>query len=157
MATKDAYRLNVDFTFATQITTPGGKTAFIPFFGLASTDGTPLGTVGNPLVTSGGGGGSGMSQAEFLAALRSTATRSTVNSGATSVTLLASNANRKGATIVNTDANTLYVSIAGGTATLADIPILTGGYYEVPYGITGAITGIWGADGTGVSTIYEAA
>jgi hypothetical protein len=84
------------------------------------------------------------------------ATVASVNSAATSTTLLAANANRKGAAFVNTDANTLYIDISGGTATTAGVPVASGGYYELPFGITGLITGIWAADGAGVARVWEA-
>jgi hypothetical protein len=89
--------------------------------------------------------------------LRSTATRSEVPSTAVSTTILAANPLRKGAAIFNTDANVLYLNIAGGVATVNGIPLaaLTG-YYEIPFGITNAITGIWAADGSGQATVYEA-
>lgn len=62
MATNDVYRLSVDYTLATEIVSPiSGKTCFIPAFAMTGTDGTPLGTDGNPLVVAtGGGGGSDM-------------------------------------------------------------------------------------------------
>lgn len=160
MAVHDVFRPSVDYTYATQINPAidTGKVAFIPFYSLASTNGTPLGTAGNPLVTSGTGGGSAMSSAEFLANLRSTATKGTpVNSGTSSVTLLAANAARKGACFVNTDANILYIDISGGTATNTGVPVASGGYYELPFGLTNAITGIWAADGAGVCQPFEAA
>lgn len=106
----------------------------------------------------GGGSGGAMTSVQFLANLRSTATKITpVNSGVSSVTLLAANASRKGAAFVNTDANTLYIDISGGTATATGVPVLTGGYFELPFGITNAITGIWGGDGAGVCQPFEAA
>jgi hypothetical protein len=96
--------------------------------------------------------------AEFLAALRSTAAFTSVNSGTSSVTILASNANRKGAIIVNTDANILYIDLTGGTAatTRYASALATGDEYEVPFGITGTITGIWAADGAGAALVTEA-
>lgn len=84
------------------------------------------------------------------------ATVASVNSAATSTTLLAANANRKGAAFVNTDANVLYIDISGGTATSAGVPVASGGYYELPFGVTGLITGIWAADGAGVARVWEA-
>lgn len=102
--------------------------------------------------------GVGMTQAEFLAANRCTITKSSVNSAASSTQLLASNANRKSLTIVNTDANALYVDLSGGTATNACVPIASGGSYAVSGAVpTNAITGIWAADGAGVATIFEGA
>lgn len=96
--------------------------------------------------------------AMFTAAVVSTSAAITsVDSGATSVTLLAANANRKGATITNTDANALYINMAGGTAsaTAYSVALALGGTYSVPSGYTGAITGIWALDGTGTALVTE--
>lgn len=163
MATSKAYRPNVDLTAATEITVPtspvNSKTAFIPNTMLVDDTGEAIGTGDNPLVVSGGGGGGGgMTQSEFLAALRSpTGTKTAVASGITSVTILAANANRKGATITNTDANALYLDLSGATAssTSYTVAVATGGYYEVPFGYSGNITGIWAADGTGSALVTE--
>lgn len=95
---------------------------------------------------------------EFIAALKSgTATHSSVNSGVASVTILASNANRKGARIRNSDANALYLDLTGGTATVdrAQVTLAQNESYAVDAGYTGAITGIWAADGSGVASIAE--
>lgn len=95
---------------------------------------------------------------EFLAALRSgTGTRTSVNSGTGSVTILASNASRKGAAITNTDANALYLDMSGGTAssTAYSVKVAADGYFEIPFGYTGLITGIWAADGSGVALVTE--
>ena len=97
--------------------------------------------------------------AQFVAALKAaTATHSSVNSGTSSVTILASNANRKGARIFNTDANALYLDLSGGTAVAASraqVKLLTDEGYDVPSGYTGLITGIWSADGSGVASVVE--
>lgn len=87
----------------------------------------------------------------------STGTKSAVASGITSVTILASNANRKGATVTNTDANALYLDLSGGTAssTSFSVAVATNGYYEIPFGFTGLITGIWAADGAGSALVTE--
>lgn len=99
-----------------------------------------------------------MTNAQFLANLRSTATHSAVNSTNSSVTILASNANRKGARIFNTDANALYLDLSGGTAVAASraqVKLATDEGYDVPFGCTGLITGIWTADGSGVASVVE--
>ncbi len=100
-----------------------------------------------------------ITQTEFIAALKSaTNTHSSVNSGASSVTILASNANRKGARIFNTDANALFLDLTGGTAvaaTRAQVSIATNIGFDVPAGYTGLITGIWAADGSGVASVCE--
>jgi hypothetical protein len=99
-----------------------------------------------------------MTSAEFLGNLRSgTGTKTSVNSGTSSVTILASNANRKGATVFNTDANALYLDLSGGTAssTSFTVSVATNAYYEVPFGYTASITGIWAADGAGAALVTE--
>lgn len=85
------------------------------------------------------------------------ATRASVNSGTSSVSILASNANRKGATILNSDANALLLDLSGGTAAATRYQVRLAQYqsYEVGSGYTGAITGIWEADGTGVADVVE--
>lgn len=101
-----------------------------------------------------------MTSAEFLANLRSTATHSSVSSGTSSVTILASNANRKGGRIFNTDANALYLDISGGTAVAASraqYKLATETGMDIPAGCTGTITGIWAGDGAGVASVVELA
>lgn len=80
-----------------------------------------------------------------------------VNSGTSSVTILAASATRKGATIVNTDANILYLDMTGGTAatTRYAYALAQGAILEVPFGYAGNITGIWAADGSGAALVTE--
>ncbi len=87
----------------------------------------------------------------------STGAVSSVASSATSVALLPANANRKGATIVNTDANPLKVLLSAGlaAANAYSHEILAGFDWEVPFGYTGAIFGIWDVDGAGSAIITE--
>jgi hypothetical protein len=99
-----------------------------------------------------------LTSAELLADLRSTGTHSSVNSGTSSVTILASNASRKGARIFNSDANALYLDLSGGTAVAASraqVKLATEEGFDVPFGNTGTITGIWAADGAGVASVVE--
>jgi hypothetical protein len=86
-----------------------------------------------------------------------TATRTTVNSGTSSVTIIASNANRKGATIFNSDANALLLDLSAGTAASTRCQVRLTQYqtYEMPSGFTGAVTGIWEADGAGIADVVE--
>jgi len=88
----------------------------------------------------------------------STATVTTVASGISSVTIKAANTSRKGLTVTNTDANVLYLLVGGGTASATNfsVPVaaLTG-YWEAPYGFTGAVTGIWALDGAGSALVTE--
>jgi hypothetical protein len=66
--------------------------------------------------------------------------------GVASTSILASNANRLGATIYNEGSATCYLKL-GGTASLTSysIQVASGGYYELPFGYTGAIDGITSA------------
>lgn len=75
------------------------------------------------------------------------ATASTVASVApptAAATLLAPNEDRKGATIWNNSTARLFID-HGETVGATDFTarLEPGGYYEVPYGYTGIITGIW--------------
>lgn len=68
----------------------------------------------------------------------------TVAASTTSVSLLASNAARKGATIWNTSTGNLYIDFGATVATTAyTAKINSGGYYEVPFQYNGAIAGVW--------------
>lgn len=75
------------------------------------------------------------------------ATLANVAGSATSVTLIASNANRRGALIFNDSTAVLYVAYAAtASATAHIVQIPAGGYWEAPVPVyTGAITGIWSA------------
>lgn len=75
-----------------------------------------------------------------------TVTPSEVDASIASVELLAANTNRKGATIWNNSAAQLHLelgAIASQTAFTARLE--PNGYYEVPFGYTGEIAGIWTA------------
>lgn len=76
-----------------------------------------------------------------------TATTTGVTDNAASVTLLAANGARKGAIIANDSSAALYVKF-GTTATTTDytVRIAQNGYFEVPFGYTGRIDGIWATD-----------
>jgi len=77
----------------------------------------------------------------------STASVANVNSSVTVVTLLAANAARTGAMIVNNSTATLYVKL-GSAASLTSwsARLDPGGYWEMPRRYyTGIITGIWSA------------
>lgn len=86
----------------------------------------------------------------------STPSQSSVNDSASSVTLLSANANRLGATIFNDSAVELYLKL-GATASTTSFTckMLAGAYYEVPFGYTGIIDGIWASDGAGAARITE--
>lgn len=89
-------------------------------------------------------------------AISATGTLSNVASSATSVTLLASNASRLGATIYNDSTAILYVKLNSGaaSATSYTVQVAANGYYEVPSRYSGAITGIW-ASANGNARVTE--
>jgi hypothetical protein len=83
------------------------------------------------------------------------ATTSTVAGSASSVQLLNNNGGRKGATIYNDSTALLYVKL-GTTASTSDftVKMQADQYYEVPFGYTGKIDGIW-ASATGNARLTE--
>lgn len=85
-----------------------------------------------------------------------TGTRTSVSGSASSVTVLASNANRLGASLFNDSTAILYLDLSGGTASTANYTVQLGqnAYYEVPANYTGLITGIW-ASATGAVKVVE--
>jgi hypothetical protein len=88
----------------------------------------------------------------------SSATLTNVASAATSTTIVAANANRRGLLILNDDANAVkikYGATASATSYTVNIPG-GGGYWEMPQPIyTGVIDGIWAADGGGSARVTE--
>lgn len=89
--------------------------------------------------------------------LRSSASAVTsVADSASNVTLLASNANRLGATIYNDSTVALYVKLGATASTTSfTIKMAADAYYEVPFGYTGIIDGIWASDASGSARITE--
>lgn len=85
-----------------------------------------------------------------------TGTTSSVNDSASSVTVLAANAARLGATVYNDSTVALYLKL-GATASATDftVKIAADGYYEVPSGYTGIIDGIWASDASGAARVTE--
>lgn len=58
--------------------------------------------------------------------------------------LLALNTARIGATVYNDSTSLVYVKLGtGASATSYTVQIAAGGYWECPYGYTGAINGFW--------------
>ena len=85
------------------------------------------------------------------------ATLSTVASTDSSTAIIASNAGRQGLMVFNTDANILYLKY-GATASATDFTVQIGSnvLWEMPEPVyTGAIDGIWAADGSGSAYITE--
>lgn len=91
----------------------------------------------------------------------SSAASFTVPVSATSVSLLAANANRKKLVIANNSNQDLYIDF-DATASVADhcirIPKVTASGFIASYekdGYTGVVSGIWGAAGAGAALIRE--
>ena len=87
-----------------------------------------------------------------------TPTTTSVADTASSTTLLAANADRAGATIANDSTAVLYLLLGSGTASATNytVRMVQHAYYEVPFGYTGTITGIWASDpGDGAARVTE--
>jgi len=84
-----------------------------------------------------------------------TGTQTSVAGSATNVTLLASNTSRKGALIYNDSTAILYVRLqATATTSNFSVKMFSDDTYEVPFGYTGIIDGIW-ASAAGNARITE--
>jgi len=84
-----------------------------------------------------------------------TANKTNVAASITSVTLLAANISRLGASIYNDSPAELLVSMgATASATSFSVDMLPGAYFEVPANYTGVISGIWAA-ATGNARVTE--
>ncbi len=90
-----------------------------------------------------------------------TGTQTSVASSNTHVPILASNANRLGGTVTNDSTQILYLLLAAGNASNTNYTVqlagsTTGGvaYYEIPFGYTGPIDGIW-ASANGNARVTE--
>lgn len=79
---------------------------------------------------------------------------SIVAASSTSVSLLPARANRKGAVVINNSTAPLYLELGAVATTDSVLVLYRGGYYEVPYGYSEAIAGVWGA-AVGTATIKE--
>jgi hypothetical protein len=97
---------------------------------------------------------------QIVAFQSGTGTLSNVSGSASSVTVLAANTARKGATIVNDSTALLYLKFGSSASTSSYTVVLAGAasapfaYYEVPFGYTGIITGIW-ASAAGNARVTE--
>lgn len=85
-----------------------------------------------------------------------TPSQSSVNDTASSTTLISSNANRLGATVFNDSTVVLYVKLGATASTTSfTIKLDPGDYYEIPFGYTGVVDGIWASDASGAARITE--
>jgi hypothetical protein len=78
----------------------------------------------------------------------------TVSSSASSGTLLEADTSRKSLIIANSDANTLYVLLATGTASATNYSYLLAqnAQIELPF-YTGKVVGVWSSAGSGKAMI----
>lgn len=96
----------------------------------------------------------------MVAQKAATATLTNVAGSATSVTVLAANASRIGATITNDSSAVVYIKFGTTASTTSYTVVLAGAaaapfsYFEVPSGYTGRIDGIW-ASATGNARVTE--
>lgn len=75
-----------------------------------------------------------------------TVTPTSVTAATTNIQLLAANASRKGATIWNNSTASLYIELgATASANAYAAKLDPAGYYELPFGYTGVIAGLWTA------------
>lgn len=90
-----------------------------------------------------------------------TGTASSVNDTDTATTILAANADRKGATVFNDSTANLYLLLAAGTASATNFTVIleAADYYELPVvqgGVyTGIIGGVWASNSTGAARVTE--
>ena len=74
----------------------------------------------------------------------STGTHANTTSSASNQTLLSSSAARLGATVYNDSTAVLFLKLgATASSTSFTVYMAPGSYYEVPFGYTGQIDGIW--------------
>lgn len=85
---------------------------------------------------------------------------SSVSRSATPVTLLNADAARRAVIVANTDAQILYILIAGSgtvSATNFSASVAAGAAFTVPAGLTGErITGLWASTGSGAAILTTA-
>lgn len=82
-------------------------------------------------------------------------TTSSVAGSATTVTILAANGGRRGATVFNDSTAALYLKLGSGASTSDfTVNMAENGYFEVPFNYTGILTGVW-ASATGNARVTE--
>lgn len=138
MAVNDVYRLSVDYTLATQVTSPvSGKTAFIPAVALTNTSGTEVGTAANPLVVNTSGKAAGL---EYETVAASQTAQVLGATGATgdylSHIVIVPGTSTPGTVIILDNATAIY-TFAGGAGSVSDLRSFT-----VPVGAL-SVSGAW--------------
>lgn len=84
------------------------------------------------------------------------ATLTSVAAAITSTTVIAANGNRRGLTLhATTGSASVYIRVGGGTASSAlgghTFDLQAGGYWEAPFGFTGAVTAVWASAAGGLN------
>ncbi|MFY7930329.1 MAG: hypothetical protein ACOVS5_15755 [Oligoflexus sp.] len=79
-----------------------------------------------------------------------------VGQTSSAVQLLASNPLRRGATVYNSSTARLALGL-GSVPSFAGVFIILdpGAYYELPYGFTGVVHGLWAVGGSGLAEVNE--
>jgi hypothetical protein len=110
----------------------------------------------NPAVA-GGGAGNSAPGLPVTPTVSATSATTRVAAIASDTIILAANAARRGASVYNSDANPLQLLLAAGTAgaTNFTIQLATNTYFEVPFGYTGVLKGIWTVVGLGAAQVTE--
>lgn len=91
----------------------------------------------------------------IVAPTSATSAATAVTATTTTGTILASNTARKGASVFNEGTAVLYLHLgASASLTVYTVQVASGGLFEVPFGFTGALTGIT-LTGTAVCRIVE--
>ena len=104
----------------------------------------------------GAGGASGSASAPVVLVGGSTGTKTSVAAAAANTLVLAFNAARLGATVVNESASPLYLTLGSTAASATSYTKLLGTneYYEVPFGFIGPVRGFW-SSATGSARVTE--
>jgi len=112
-----------------------------------ATDSVDEGDIGAPRMT--------LNRKQIVTVRSITGALANVAASATSVTVLAANTSREGATIWNDSTAILYLKFgATASVTSATVKMIADSYFEVPFGYTGIIDGIW-ASATGNARVTE--
>jgi hypothetical protein len=108
-------------------------------------------------VAGAGATGTGVQRVVEATGACTTGTASAVSDAASDTTILASNAARYGATIWNDSTADLYLLLANATAsaTNATVKLPADSYYELPFGYTGIVKGIWSTNASGSARVTE--
>lgn len=116
-----------------------------------------VGADGAATFLSGGAGNSDAGSPRVTPSGAGTGTQSNVPDAAADTTILAANANRRGATVYNDSTAILYLLCANATSstTVWTYKMQPEDYFEIPAGYTGIVKGIWASDAGGNARVTE--